>query len=104
MTEKNIKRLKDLLENGKDWEKIKTTTLGVFVVRSKETKSRGPQLLVEVNPPDAAGNPTKWKGLKIWNRSELEAFREIISSPKLDDIFDILEQICPETKETILDL
>ena len=98
--------LRDFLATGKNWETIKTTTPGVFIVRAPETKSRPAILAIEINPPDSSGNPTKRRGLKIWNKAELEIFRKLLSMEKLDEIIVTVERICPpsSTEERILDI
>ena len=90
-------KLAELLEKGKDWEKVKTTIPGVFVLRMPGTKSREPSLSVEINPVDVGGSPTKRRGLIIKNILELEEFKELINNDKVEDLLEMLEDVNPNS-------
>jgi hypothetical protein len=98
--------LRDILDSGKDWESVKTTTPGVFIKKIPASKRKSACIAIEVNPPNKSGNPSKWKGLLIRNSMELRKFREILALNKLDEIVEVIERICPGVaeEERVLDI
>lgn len=88
-------RLKKLLEEGRDWEKKPTSISGMFLVKMPQYKSRPPTLVVEINPVDASGNPTKKRGIIIRSFSELEEIAKIVSDPKLSELVKNMDKINP---------
>ena len=59
------------LEKGKDWERKATSVQGIFLLKLPPYRSSPSQLVVEINPIDASGNPTKKRGLILRNPIEL---------------------------------
>ncbi|MBN2335837.1 hypothetical protein JXL21_09775 [Candidatus Bathyarchaeota archaeon] len=90
-------KLAELLENGKDWAKVKTTVPGVFVMKMPGSKYREPSLSVEINPVDASGSPTKRRGLIIRSVEEYMEFKDILSNEKLESLLEMLEDVNPES-------
>lgn len=90
-------KLAEFLEKGKDWEKVKTTVPGVFVLRMPGNKSRDPSLSVELNPVDASGSPTKRRGLIVKDLMELEEFKDLINNSKVEDLLEMLEDVNPDS-------
>ncbi|KUO43385.1 MAG: hypothetical protein APU95_05915 [Hadesarchaea archaeon YNP_N21] len=69
--EKLSQTLKEFLEKGKDWERKATSVQGIFLLKLPPYRSSPSQLVVEINPIDASGNPTKKRGLILRNPIEL---------------------------------
>jgi hypothetical protein len=90
-------KLAEFLQKGKDWDKVKTTVPGVFVMRMPGTKNREPSLCVEVNPVDTSGSPTKRRGLIIRSAEEYLEFKDILMNEKLESLLEMLEDVNPET-------
>jgi hypothetical protein len=90
-------KLSDFLENAKDWEKVKTTLPGVFVMKMPGSKNRKPSLAVEINPVDAGGSPTKRRGLIIRTVPEYEEFKEILMNEKVENLLEMLEDVNPDS-------
>ncbi|MFH2112808.1 MAG: hypothetical protein ABIJ47_16290 [Candidatus Bathyarchaeota archaeon] len=90
-------KLAEFLEKGKDWDKVKTTVPGVFVMKMPGSKTRPASLSVEVNPVDAGGSPTKRRGLIIRGVEEYLEFKEILLNEKLESLLEMLEDVNPET-------
>ncbi|MCW4048898.1 MAG: hypothetical protein NWE89_04095 [Candidatus Bathyarchaeota archaeon] len=90
-------KLAEFLENGKDWGKVKTTVPGVFVMKMPGSKSREPSLAVEINPVDAAGSPTKRRGLIIKSVYEYEEFKAILMNEKMESLLEMLEDVNPDS-------
>ncbi|MEM2581084.1 MAG: hypothetical protein QW077_07610, partial [Candidatus Caldarchaeum sp.] len=61
-------------------------------------RGRPASLIVEINPVGEDGAPTKRRGLMLRSRSELEAFRQLLSNKKLDALMDALEKVNPKTE------
>jgi len=89
-------KLAEFLEKGKDWDKVKTTVPGVFVMKMPGSKTRQASLSVEINPVDAGGSPTKRRGLIIRGVEEYLEFKEIILNEKLGSLLEMLEDVNPE--------
>jgi hypothetical protein len=92
-------KLKEFLESGKDWSKLKTTVPSVFVLKMPGSKNRKPSLSVEINPVDASGSPTKRRGLIIRSVDEFLEFKDIMENDKLETLLEMLEDINPSTPE-----
>ncbi|HII77061.1 MAG TPA: hypothetical protein HA264_08555 [Methanolinea sp.] len=90
--------LRAFLEGGEDWERKNTSLKGVSIIKLPGTKSRAPSLAIEVNPVNEKGAPMKKKGIMIMSASELSAFREIFSNPKVDGLIRSIEEITPGKK------
>jgi hypothetical protein len=90
-------KLNEFLENGKDWEKVKTSVPGVFVIKMPGSKNRKASLSVEINPVDAGGSPTKRRGLIIRSIPEYEEFKEILMNDKVESLLEMLEDVNPES-------
>jgi len=88
-------RIKEFLETGSDWEKLKTSVPGVFIQKLPPYRSSPARLAVEVNPVDASGNTTKRRGLLIRYLEEYENFKEIINDEKLPKLMDMLANVNP---------
>jgi hypothetical protein len=72
-------KLAVFLQKGKDWEKVKTTAPGVFVMRIPGTKNR------------------KRRGLIIRSAEEYLEFKDILMNEKLESLLEMLEDVNPET-------
>jgi len=89
-------KLAEFLEKGKDWEKVKTTVPGVFVMKMPGSKTRAANLSVEINPVDAGGSPTKRRGLIVRSVDEFLEFKEIVLNEKVESLLEMLEAVNPE--------
>lgn len=90
-------KLAEFLRTGKDWDKVKTTVPGVFVMKMPGNKSREPSLTVEINPVDSAGSPTKRRGLILRSVEEYEEFKDILGNEKVENLLEMLEDVNPES-------
>ncbi|MEM2484184.1 MAG: hypothetical protein QXR26_03635 [Candidatus Caldarchaeum sp.] len=91
--------LRKLLQGGRDWQRVPVKgSPGLFVVKAPAYRGRPASLIVEINPVGEDGAPTKRRGLMLRSRSELEAFRQLLSNKKLDTLMDALEKVNPKTE------
>lgn len=80
-------KLAQHLENGKDWEKLKTPIEGVYVVKMP-AKGRFPaKLAIEVNP---AG---KRKGHYLLDSNQFKAFLNALTHSKLPELFEAIDSV-----------
>jgi hypothetical protein len=91
-------RLIRFLNDGKDWEKKATSIPGVFLLRMPTFKSRPPSVVIEVNPVDTSGSPTKKRGIIIRSSAELEQIRNILTNAKLEQLTKSVDEVNPESK------
>jgi hypothetical protein len=99
MSEKLSEALRDFLKNGKDWERKPTTVPGIFILKLPKYKRVPPRLVVELNPVDEYGRPTKRRGLILRNYRDLKMYRELIDSDRLDKLLKVLDGINPTVHE-----
>jgi hypothetical protein len=92
-------KLAEFLEKGKDWEKVKTTVPGVFVMKMPGSKTRPASLSVEINPVDASGSPTKRRGVIVRSVEEYLDFKEIMTNEKVERLLEMLEDVNPERQK-----
>lgn len=97
--EKLEQTLKTFLEKGKEWERKPTNIPGVFIVKLPSYRGAPQRLVIEINPVDASGNPTKRKGLSIRSTAELREFKHIISDERLEKVVSSLEKVNPPVAE-----
>jgi hypothetical protein len=90
--------LKRFLENGEDWERKMTSIRGVTILKLPQTKSRPASLAIEINPLNEKGAPMKKKGVMIMGPFDLNAFRDIFNSEKIDKLISSIEAISPSRK------
>jgi hypothetical protein len=97
--EKLSQNLKEFLEKRKDWERKATSVQGIFLLKLPPYRSSPSQLVVEVNPTDASGNPTKKRGLILRNSIELKEFKRLINEAKLEVLMSTVERANPKAEK-----
>jgi hypothetical protein len=91
-------KLADFLKTGKDWSRLRTSVLGVYVVKLPPYRSSPARLVVELNPVDEAGTPKKRRGLVLRSTGELEEFRELFSDEKLPKLLGMIDSLNPKVE------
>jgi hypothetical protein len=91
-------RLSQFLKQGNDWERKVTSIPGVFLLKLPTFKSRPESIVIEVNPVDTSGSPTKKRGIIIRSGSELEQIRNILTNVKLEQLSKSIDEVNPEVK------
>jgi len=91
-------KLRDFLEKGKDWERIRTTINGIFILKIPKSKIKDTpsRIVVELNPSDEFGNPTKKRGIILRNFEELKEFKNLINNEKLENLLKAIDNINPK--------
>ena len=62
------------------------------------SRSRPPSIVIEVNPVDTSGSPTKKRGIIIKSNSELVQIRGILTNVKLEQLMKSIDEVNPEIK------
>jgi hypothetical protein len=96
-TEQLAERIRKTMENAADWEKVKTQIPGIFMVKAPDKSLR---VLIVFNPPDAAGNPTKKKGLYFTTMDWVMAARVAFPSKELDRLVEAVEKVNGPSKRS----
>jgi hypothetical protein len=91
-------RLAQFLNQGNDWERKVTSIPGVFLLKLPAFKSRPAAIVIEANPVDSSGSPTKKRGIIIRSSSELEQIRNILTNVKLEQLAKSIDEVNPEVK------
>ncbi|MEM2260436.1 MAG: hypothetical protein QXY65_05155 [Candidatus Methanomethylicaceae archaeon] len=94
-------KLKDFLKKGKDWERKRTTINGVFILKIPQGKNKPSRIIVELNPIDEFGNPTKKRRIILRNLEELKEFKNLLNIKRLEYLLKEIKNINPKIKERI---
>jgi hypothetical protein len=92
-------RLAQFLIDARDWEKKTTSIPGLFVLKLPGLRGNPPSVVLEINPVDALGSPTKKRGVIIRSTSELQWIKDILSNPKVAELAKNLDKVNPQKKE-----
>jgi hypothetical protein len=86
VTEEANERLRQFLNDGRNWERKATNISGVFIFRVPGSKGRPASLAIEINPVDIYGSVTKKRGIVIRSASELDEISRLLSHPKVSEL------------------
>jgi len=86
-----VDTLRTFLENGDDWERKS-------IIKLPKTRTRPASLALELNPVGENGLPMKRKGYMVMNPTELAALRSLITSEKIDSLFEAITEVMPEKR------
>ena len=93
-------RLTHFLKTGKDWERLRTSVDGVFVLKLPAYRTSPPRLAVELNPVDERGTPKRRRGLLLRFSSDLADFQGVFQVEKLAPLLQSLDAVNPEAVAT----
>jgi hypothetical protein len=93
-------RLKQFLNEARDWEKKVTNIPGIFLLKLPTFKGTSPSLAIEVNPVNPAGSSTKRRGVIIRSNSELEEISRLLSDPKVAQLAKSIDEVNPSKEST----
>jgi hypothetical protein len=95
-------KLKEFLETGKAWSRLRTSIPGIFILKLPIYRRKPSRLAVELNPVNEVGDPTKRRGLVLRTGFELEAFNEIYDYDKLKMLIGLLDDVNPKKRASIV--
>jgi hypothetical protein len=98
MTEESNERLREFLNDGRNWERKATNIPGVFMFRLSATKGRPASLALEINPVDTYGSITKKRGVVIRSVSELDEISRLLGHPKVGELSKRIDAINPKSE------
>lgn len=87
-------RLTEFLSKGENWERKP----GLFLLKLPALRNRPASIVIEVNPVDTSGSPTKKRGIIIKSNLELVQIRDILTNVKLEQLTKSVEEVNPEVK------
>ena len=100
MTEEANERLRQFLNDGRNWERKATNIPGAFLFRLPASKGRPASLAIEINPVDTYGSITKKRGVVIRSASELDEVSRLLGHPKVDELSKKIDAINPKRETT----
>ena len=100
MTEEAIERLKQFLNDGRNWERKATNIPGVFLFRLPASKGRPASLAIEINPVDVYGFVTKKRGIVIRSSSELDEIKHLLGDQKVGELSKKIDAVNPKREAT----
>jgi len=96
MTEEANERLRQFLNDGRNWERKATNIPGAFLFRLPASKGRPATLAIEINPVDTHGAITKKRGVVIRSASELDEISRLLSHPKVGELSKKIDAVNPK--------
>ena len=100
MTEEADERLRQFLNEGRNWERKATNIPGVFLFRLPASKGRPASLAIEINPVDTYGSITKKRGVVIRSASELDDISRLLGHPKVGELSKKIDVVNPKREVT----
>jgi hypothetical protein len=100
LTEEANGRLKQFLNDGRNWERKATNIPGVFLFRLPASKERPACLAIEINPVDTYGSLTKKRGIVIRSSSELDEISRLMVHPKVSKLTKKIDAVNPKREAT----
>ena len=89
------KRLKEFLENGKDWERKQTNIPGVFLIRLPQFRSRPACIGIELDMFNRGGGGNRRRGIILRTSEELQQLLGMVTNKKLSQLTSSIEKINP---------
>ncbi len=89
-------RLAQLLSEGGDWERKPTSISGVFLLKLPTFRNWPQSIVIEINPVDSSGSPTKKRGIIIRSSFELDQIQNILTNVKLEQLAKSMDEVNPE--------
>jgi hypothetical protein len=102
MTEEPNERLRQFLNDGRNWERKATNIPSAFLFRLPASKGRPASLAIEINPIDTHGAITKKRGVVIRSSSELDEISSLLSHPKVTELSKKIDEVNPKREATTL--
>jgi hypothetical protein len=91
-------KLSQFLKTGPDWGRMKTTVPGLFILKLPAYRNSPARIVVELNPIDNFGNPTKKRGLVMRTTQELEEYVKLLQYDKLSSLLMAIDKVNPPAK------
>ena len=102
MTKETVdNRLRDFLNEGKDWERKQTNVPGVFLLKLPAFKSRPACIAIEIDAMgQGGGGANRRRGLIIRTKDDLEQLSNILTNDKVIELASAVEKVNPVQTNT----
>jgi len=102
MTKETVdNRLRDFLNEGKDWERKQTNIPGVFLLKLPAFRSRPPCIAKEIDAMgQGGGGGNRRRGLIIRTKDDLEQLSNILTNDKVIELASAVEKVNPNRTGT----
>src|SRR2546427_12354829 len=100
MIEEATERLRQFLNEGRNWKRKATNIPGAYLFRLPASKGRPASLAIEINPVDTYGSITKKRGVVIRSASELIEISRLLSNPKVGELSKKIDAVNPKRETT----
>ncbi|WP_372673388.1 hypothetical protein [Acidithiobacillus sp.] len=87
--------LKNLLDNGKPFEKVSTNIQGINIVKIPATINKPAKLAIEINPTYKDGVNKKKNGIYL-TLEVLDKFRKLVNEPILKQLVEYIDNLNPK--------
>jgi hypothetical protein len=89
-------KLKEFLDNGKDWERKQTNIPSVFLLRLPSFRGRPECIAIEIDATSrGGGGSNRRRGIIVRSRQEIQELSKILENPKLISLASAVERINP---------
>ena len=102
MTKETVdNRLRDFLNEGKDWERKQTNIPGVFLLKLPAFRSRPACIAIEIDALGrGGGGGNRRRGLIIRSKEEIEQLSNILTNDKVNELASAVEKVNPVQTNT----
>jgi len=97
--DKLVESLRSFLREGRDWARKPTSIPGAFIMKIPAYGRASSRLVVEINPTDPAGNPTKKRGMLLRSADDLDAYRKLLAHEKIKELLKGVHEVNPAAAE-----
>jgi hypothetical protein len=87
-------RLKEFLENGKEWERKQTNIPNVFLLRLPSFRGRPECIAIEIDATNRGGSNRR-RGIIIRSQEEIHELSKIFENPKVVSLASAVEKVNP---------
>jgi hypothetical protein len=89
-------KLKQFLQNGKDWERKQTNIPSVFLLRLPSFRSRPECIAIEIDVTNrGGGGANRRRGIIIRSQEEIQELSKIFENPKVISLASAVEKVNP---------
>lgn len=94
-------RLRDFLNEGKDWERKQTNVPGIFLLKLPAFRSRPACIAMEIDAMgQGGGGGNRRRGLIIRTKDDIEQLSNILTKDKVIELASAVEKVNPNRTGT----
>jgi hypothetical protein len=86
-----------MLEIGK---RRPTRIPGLFLLKLPGLRGNPSPIVIEINPVDTSGSPTKMRGIIVRSAAELEWIKDVLSNHKVVELAEKMDKVNSPKKES----